>query len=148
MGRQGDNMFLSNHCQFRIVSGIAAMIAALAPLGAVPRPPFELRDNAPEQLVVEVVSVKVDHDSTALVVAAQAKIIDVAKSKGGLKAGQLISIVYKTYPQTRGSGTCSTPQMLVLIKSRQYKVFLTNVSNGTFTPAADWLSFEGLERVP
>src|SRR5258708_23811189 len=94
-------------------------VGASTPLGATPRRPFELRDNAPEQLVIEIVAVKVDHDSTALVVEAQVKIVDVAKSEGGLKAGQLISILYTTYPQSPSVGTCAAPQMPVLIKNRQ-----------------------------
>ena len=136
-------MHVSNHRHSRIVLAIGGLIAAITPLGAIPRPPFELRDNAPEQLVIEVISVKVEHESTALEVEAQAKIIDVAKSEGRLKAGQSISIRYTTYPQARSLGTCTTPQMPVLIKNRQYKAFLTKVSNETFAPAAGWLSFDG-----
>ena len=136
-------MLTSDRRHPRIVLLIAGLIAAITPLGAVPRPPFELRDNAPEQLVIEVVSVKVDHDSTTIQVAAQVRIIDVAKSEGRLKAGQLISIRYTTYAQERSLGTCTTPQMPVLIRSRQYKAFLTKVSNETFGPAAGWLSFAG-----
>jgi hypothetical protein len=139
-------MFILNPRHSWMMSAIIATIASLAPLGAIPRPPFELRDKAPEQLVVEVVSVKVGQDSTALVVEARVKVIDVAKSESRLKAGQLITIGYTTYPQTRSLGTCTTPQMPVLIKNRQYKAFLTNASNGTSAPAAGWLSFEGLER--
>ncbi len=136
-------MQTSNHRQARIVLAIVGLVAAITPLGAVPRPPFELRDNAPEQLVIEVVAVKVDHDSTALVVEAQVKVIDVAKSEGRLKAGQLILIGYTTYAQSPSVGTCATPQMPVLIKNRQYKAFLTRGSRETFAPAAGWLSFAG-----
>src|SRR5438094_326768 len=136
-------MLTSNRRYPRTALAIAGLIASVAPLQAIPRPPFELRDNAPEQLVIAVISVKVDHDSAALEVEAQVKIIDVTKSEGRLKAGQLISIRYTTYASTKSLGTCTTPQMPVLIKSRQYKAFLTKGSNQSFAPAAGWLSFEG-----
>ena len=134
---------LTSNRHHRMILAIGGLIAAIAPLGAIPRPPFELRDNAPEQLVIEIVAVKVDHDSTALVVEAQVRIVDVAKSEARLRAGQLISILYTTYPQSPSVGTCATPQMPVLIKNRQYKAFLTKGSRETFAPAAGWLSFAG-----
>lgn len=136
-------MLTSNRRHPRMILAIGGLVAAIAPLRAVPRPPFELRDNAPEQLVIEIVAVKVDHDSTALMVEAQVKIVDVVKSQDRLKAGQLISILYTTYPQSPRVGTCATPQMPVLIKNRQYKAYLTKGSRETFAPAAGWLSFAG-----
>ena len=125
------------------IGWVIATIATLAPLGAVPRPPFELRDRAPEQLMIEVVSVTVHHESS-IEVEAQARIVGVTKSSGGLKAGQLIPIHYVTYPRPTNVGTCATPQMPVLIKNRQYKVYLEKVSQDTFGPAASYISFEGV----
>jgi hypothetical protein len=141
--RQETTMHTLNCRHARIVLAIGGLVAAITPLGAIPRPPFELRDKAPEQLVIEVVAVKVDHDTTALEVEAQVKIVNVAKSEGRLMAGQLISIRYTTYQQSPSVGTCATPQMPVLIKNRQYKAFLTKASREAFAPAAGWLSFEG-----
>ncbi len=136
-------MRTSNHPPFRYGVAVCSCLMAIAPLGAMPRPPIELRTSAPEQLLIEVISVKVDHQSAALVIEAQANVIAVSKTGNRMTAGQTISIRYTTYPQARSLGGCTTPQMPILIKARQYKSYLEKGPTGTFAPAASWLSFEG-----
>jgi hypothetical protein len=134
---------------------IFGFVAAIAPLGATMAPPSQT--NASEQLVIEVISVKVVLQDGVPTVKAQAKVTEVTKSKAGLKPGQLILIHYASpsaplppaslsAPQRSrgGCGSGSTPQLITLAKKGRYKAFLEKSDDGSFILGARYRSFEAI----
>jgi len=113
--------------------------------------------NASEQLVIEVISVKVVLQDGVPTVKAQAKVTEVAKSKAGLKPGQVILIHYASPseplptasldgPQRArvSCGSGSTPQLLKLARKGRYKAFLEKSDDGSFVLGARYRSFEAI----
>ncbi|MGA3205002.1 MAG: hypothetical protein ABSF12_21105 [Bryobacteraceae bacterium] len=139
----------------RIALTLFGFIATIVPLGATMAPPSQT--NASEQLVIEVISVKVVLQDGVPTVKAQAKVTDVTKSKAGLKPGQLILIHYASPseplptanldgPQRArvSCGSGSTPQLLKLARKGRYKAFLEKSDDGSFILGARYRSFEAI----
>ncbi len=121
-------------------------LAALSHLAATPAPNFELMKNAPEQIHIEVLSVKAERissDST-LRIHVEAKVIEVTKSASQLHVGQSIIIEYLTGTPSEGSrlGTCVTPQLPVLSKGSQYPAHLFITAGAVYAPVATWAAFQ------
>jgi hypothetical protein len=139
----------------RIAFTILGLLAAIVPLGATAAPPSQT--SASEQLVIEVISVKVVFEDGVRTLKAQAKVTEVTKSKSGVKPGQVILIRYLapsasaplppaslSAPQRSrgGCGSGSTPQLIALAKKGRYKAFLEKSDDGSFVLGARYRSFD------
>lgn len=117
--------------------GIGARVRAELPPGSYDN----LRLNAPEALVIEVMNVgrKLStQNGTAVIV--QAKVLTVERSKTGLKKGDLISIHYTRMEQ---SGVVGPRQVPLLEKGGIYPAFLQKGTKGKiYAPAAYGDSFK------
>jgi hypothetical protein len=138
----------------RIALSFFGLLAAIVPLGATMAPPSQT--GASEQLVIEVISVKVVLQDGVPTVKAQAKVTSVTKSKSGLKPGDVIPIHYAAPsegltaslggPQRPrgGCGSGSTPQLIKLARKGRYKAFLEKSDDGSFILGARYRSFEAI----
>ena len=102
----------------------------------------ELQNSAPELLVIKVHHVKINSSiSTDIRVDLVAEVLSVRRSKSGLKKGDRITIVYRTFI-SRPEGWVGPSPTPVLEKNKIYKAFLKKRKEGNlYLPAAKGKSF-------
>lgn len=109
-------------------------------------PPYvydALQKNAPESLLIKVDSVRTSSSMvTENAVTVEAEVINVIRSKSGLRKGDRITIAYSTFASRPGGWVGPSP-IPVLEKDKIYSAFLKKdaVSN-LYLPAAKGRSFK------
>jgi len=108
-------------------------------------PPYvyeELQKSAPESLVIKVHHVKINSSiSTDIKVDLVAEVLSVRRSNSGLKKGDRITIVYRTFISRPGGWVGPSP-IPVLEKNKVYRAFLKKRKEGNlYLPAAKGKSF-------
>jgi hypothetical protein len=108
-------------------------------------PPYvytTLQKNAPESLLIKVHHLQINSSIvTDTTIRLEAEVIDVIRSKSGLKKGDRISILYRTFISRPGGWVGPSP-IPVLEKDKIYSAFLKKgEESNLYLPAAKGKSF-------
>ena len=132
---------------FRRASLLALLLVSSGAVGRAELPPSVYKDmqaNAPESLVVKVLSVKTKNKNeprlVRVSVTAEARVEQVNRTQTGLKPGQLIRI---RYDHRRHKEPMAGPsEVPVLKKGRTLPAYLKKDDAGHYAPAAGGYTFE------
>ena len=110
-------------------------------------PPYvyeNLKKNSPEVLKIKVIKVtsspKIINNSKDITI--QAKVLNVKTSQSGLKAGDMITIIYNKVTN-RPKGWVGPSSLPILERSEVYKAFVEKASEASYyVPSARGKSFE------
>jgi hypothetical protein len=128
---------------FSLTAAVVSLLLTVLTPGAqaelAPQVYKDMQSRAPEFLEIQVLSVTTAAASDEIRVDVEARVIDVRRSKSGLKAGDVIRIEY-----TRTTKLLAGPSPApVLQKGKKYPAFLSQaVTKNDYRPAALGRSFE------
>jgi hypothetical protein len=131
----------------RTASVLVLLLASSGAIGGAELPPYVYKDmqaNAPESLVIKVLSVKTKRaDEPQLVrvsVTVEARVERVSRTESGLKRGQVIRIKYE---HRQHKEPMAGPSEVPVLKRRQvYPAYLKKGDAGAYSPAAGGYTFE------
>jgi len=137
-----DMNWMTLHCLLRLRLVLSLVFGAVSLPAALPPSAFQGdQDNAPEALVVEVLSVKseVTKDSTATTtqVKARVRILEVKRTASGLKAGDEIAIAYTNVELKRDERVAGPSSYIpVLEEGKKVPAYLSGTQKSGYSPAA------------